>query len=130
MKNSEYLSEREKVQQKIEELTYTTPETQAIYQQQLVQCTDLEKLQELLQVMELGERQLYEIQKAQFQTLETYIWKVNALDYLPKAEKVKWVEQLIACDFEEEMVATYAKAVEADKASKNGQAGGWTVLTK
>ncbi|MGM0113383.1 hypothetical protein [Enterococcus sp. DIV0187] len=80
--------------------------------------------------MERGERQLYEIQKAQFQTLETYIWKVNALDYLPKAEKVKWVEQLIACDFEEEMAATYAKAVEADKASKNGQAGGWTVLTK
>lgn len=119
---------RDEVQSKIESLKYTTDETKAIYLQQLAECNASSEFQELVKVIDAGEHQLFEIQKRMFQTLESYIWKINELKYLSMTDKSKWVEKLIVCNFTEEMSEIYAKAVEAEKKASQNSSGSWTVL--
>ena len=121
---------REEVQSKIESLKYTTDETKSIYLEQLAQCNSSAELQELAKVIDAGEQQLFEIQSVMFETLESYIWKVNMFKYMPLFDKTHWIEKLIACDFVEDMTEVYNKAVTAEKAAKENKNtnGGWTIL--
>lgn len=116
------------VQSKIESLKYTTDETKTIYLQQLAQCNSSSELQELAKVIEAGEQQLLEIQNTMFETLESYIWRINMFKYMPLFDKTHWIEKLIACDFVEEMAEVYSKAVNAEKEAKENTNGGWTIL--
>ncbi|MBO0410491.1 hypothetical protein JZO81_05460 [Enterococcus hulanensis] len=126
---------QEEIRRKIETLEYTTEETKDIYFQQLAKCDKHSELQELINVIEIGEQQLYEIEKSMFQTLEDCIWRINEFKYLPMAEKNQWIEKVIACDLPESMDATYTEALEAENEASNTiretskrSFDGWTIF--
>lgn len=99
----------------IDILIYTSEETKMIYRQQLVESTDFNQFKELKEIIETGEQQLKRIKKTLFQTLESYIWEINAFECLPLKEKKRWIEVLIAAEFQEEMEEIYIQATEAEK---------------
>lgn len=119
MKNSTYKDNikifRQEIQTMIDILIYTSEETKMIYRQQLAESTDFNQLKELKEIIETGEQQLKRIKKILFQTLESYIWEINAFEYLPLKEKKRWIEVLIAAVLQEEMEEIYIQATEAEK---------------
>lgn len=97
---------------KIQALAYTSSETQAVYLERLSQCKKSADYQELLAVIDAGERHLHLIHREYFQQVETCVLKINDCKHLTLIEKRHWIERLVACEFVEDVVAVYGEAME------------------
>ena len=126
MKKKSYLLQKE-LERAIDALTYTSESTKTVYRYQLMQCTTPTDFHELLFVLETGEQQLGVIQKAQICALKKYTCQIHQLNALHNAQKNQWIKKLSTCDFEEEMVAIYDRAVKANEQINHS---GWTILLK
>lgn len=99
------------VQSKIEALDFSNEMTKNAYLYRLNECKTESELKDLIEVIAVGEEQLYSIQTNLFQLLEKYVWRIQELRHLSLMRKKSLIEALIACELQDEMEELYLKAV-------------------
>lgn len=99
------------VQSTIQALDFSNEMTKNAYLYRLNECKTESELKELIEVITVGEEQLYSIQTTLFQLLEKYIWRIQELPYLSLTRKKSLIEALIECELQDEMEELYLKAV-------------------
>lgn len=99
------------VQSKIETLDFSNEMTKNAYLYRLNECKTESELKDLIEVIAVGEEQLYSIQTNLFQLLEKYVWRIQELHHLSLMRKKSLIEALIACELQDEMEELYLKAV-------------------
>lgn len=99
------------VQSKIGALDFSNEMTKNAYLYRLNECKTESELKDLIEVIAVGEEQLYSIQTNLFQLLEKYVWRIQELRHLSLMRKKSLIEALIACELQDEMEELYLKAV-------------------
>lgn len=106
------------IQSKIEALDFSNEMTKNAYLYRLQECKTESELNDLIEVIAVGEEQLYFIQNDLFQLLEKYIWRIQELHYLSLMRKKSLIEELITCELQDEMEELYLKAVVEEEVLK------------
>lgn len=106
------------IQSKIEALDFSNEMTKNAYLYRLNECKTESELKDLVEVISVGEEQLYSIQSGLFQLLEKYILRIQDMHFLSLTRKKDLIEGLIECELQDEMEELYLKAVVEEEVLK------------
>ena len=106
------------IQSQIEALDFSNEMTKNAYLYRLNECKTESELKDLIDVIAVGEEQLYSIQNGLFQLLEKYVWRIQELHHLSLMRKKSLIEALIECELQDEMEELYLKAVVEEEVLK------------